>query len=731
MKSQQVHKLQNNAVIVSTISGDILVNSPPEILKFILAKGFAVPKTILLPPDVPIGSNLGSGGFVNQGINYASVEFLLYANYFLNGEQRTKIITSSHYQAQRLKKVLQETIIGPQNIEDYYPNPWVKRECRALSYSPRLERPLELSDLVEFNSLEIDGGRLDDHVEIICLDSRYIFLEDGDEIASISTIIDETAFPMTLTPPQPVLRQDITLQFIGGSNGYDPEGITTCFLAYFASTGRDKATLFDAAAYLKIRLGNIGISTAQISEVVISHLHEDHIAGLTELILCGGRIRLITSKTIYLSLLRVLSALLAVPKDEVSALFDFFPLQPKQTLTLDGKFFEAIYAIHTIPTLAVRVNGLCYSGDMRYDETWFDHLVRQGILSIPRKKELVHFGEGAHILVQDAGGGAIHTSPTPEVLSSLASKSRQVILTHAHKDQTNLDSVIANLGNVEFAQNGHVASFGEELRLDPKIVKLETISTCPLYSRLSISNRLALADIFDIKQLSPGEVIFTVGEESDGRVYIVHQGLVKVDGMGKPVQVWGRGHSLGERGAITNEPRMASVSSYSESQVLVLDPDTFRSLTEQLGLHKVNERVEWLWNHPIFQNLPWVTLLDLALDFQPLILPTGRLLFEFGVPGYECYLLKSGQISLYDKNLHPVGTFDNTGEFFGGRSILFGTPRNTYACVSKDSEIWALPAAALHRLQMLYPSVILHLRSVEMKRMGAPPFISTLDIEDE
>ncbi|MCJ7702097.1 MAG: hypothetical protein MUO62_10970 [Anaerolineales bacterium] len=125
MTSQQVHKLQNNAVIVSTISGDILVNSPPEVLKFILAKGFAVPKTILLPPEFPIGRHLGSSGFVHQGINYASVEFLLYANYFLNGEQRTKIITSSHHQAQRLKKVLQETIIGPQNIEDYYPNPWV------------------------------------------------------------------------------------------------------------------------------------------------------------------------------------------------------------------------------------------------------------------------------------------------------------------------------------------------------------------------------------------------------------------------------------------------------------------------------------------------------------------------------------------------------------------------------------------------------------------------------
>jgi len=59
------------------------------------------------------------------------------------------------------------------------------------------------------------------------------------------------------------------------------------------------------------------------------------------------------------------------------------------------KYFEAIYAIHTIPTLAIRVNGLCYSGDMRYDENWFDQLVVDGVLSQHRRDELIRFGEGA------------------------------------------------------------------------------------------------------------------------------------------------------------------------------------------------------------------------------------------------------------------------------------------------------------------------------------------------
>lgn len=725
--TKNVTKLQNNANLVATSAGNILVNSPPEILKILLVNGLEIPEIVLLPPDVPAGQQLGSSGFVHQGINYASVEFLLYANYFVNGGRRTKIITATRHQATRIQHILQETISGPKDIEEYYPHPWVMRECRSLAKNRLKDEPLVLSDLVYITSIDNGGGVLSHQTQIIHQDSQYIFTENGHTLATISTKIDQAAFPLTMAPPQPLLRQDITLQFLGGSNGYDPDGITTCFLAYFASTGRENATLFDAAAYLKLRLGNIGISPNQISEVVISHLHEDHIAGLSELILGSGRIRVITSHMIYRSLLRVLSAILAVPSNEVASLFDFYPLEPKQPLILDGRYFEAIYAIHTIPTLAVRVNGLCYSGDIRYDEIWFDQLVADGILSKHRRDELIQFGEGARILVQDAGGGSVHTTPTPEVLNALAAKSRLVILTHTQKNHFQHHDPLANWDNVEFAQNGHIASFGEDDFQEPNIDKFETISTCPLYARLSISNRLILAENTEIQSYETGQTILSQGEPSNGQAFIVHKGLVETSVYQRQTQVWGRGYSIGERGAISKEPRLLTVTAYANTQLVVLDETTFQFVSRKLGLEKVFRRVEWLWSHPLFQHLAWSSLLDLALDFQPMTLPVGRLLFEYGVFGHECYLLKSGEISLFDKDLNPIGTFNASGEFFGGRSILFGTPRNSYACVSQESEIWALPAAALQRLQMLYPSIILYLRSVEMKRLGTPPFISTLE----
>ena len=724
----RVRTLPNNTYIVQTKMGDILVNSPPETLKYLLAEGLRVPKFVLLPPDVPVGQHLGSSGFVHLGINYASVEFLLYANYFFNGGHQTYIITVTENQKWRLQQILQETIGGPANADEYYPYPWVQRECEAMAYYPPVGRATQPDDLAVIRSLENEGGILGGQVEIRLEGKEYLFFEDDQEIARVSTLIDETPMPLILAPPYPVQRQEITLQFIGGSDGFDPEGITTCFLAYFGATGEDSATLFDVAAYLRVRLGNLGISPNQISEVFISHVHEDHIAGLPELLLMGGcRVRIITSNTIYRSLLRVLSAMLALPQDDVAVLFDFRPLEPDHPLQIDGKLFEAIYAIHTIPTLAVRVNDLCYSGDMRYDENWFLELELKGVLSATRRQELAEFARGATILVQDAGGGTVHTSVTSEVLDSLARKSKHIILTHAPKRSQQLPETHKSRKNIVFAEHGLVASVGQPLVSSGDAEKLETISACPLYARLSISERSVLAQNVTVENWELGETILDAGKNCDGAAYIVHKGLAEIWMETKRVQVVGRGTSIGERCALTAETHLISATAHGPLQLLRLDADTFQAIAKRLGLRSAIERAEQLWQHPIFQRLPWVMLLDLALDFQPLNLPTGRLLFEYGKVGHECYMLISGAVTIFDKDLNPLGTLDETGEFFGARSVLFDQPRNAYACISEDAEIWALPAPALKRLQFVYPGVILHLRAVELIRRGQPPLVSALN----
>ncbi len=707
---ERVRALTNDIYVVHTAAGAVLVNCPPETLKYLLANQITPPALVLLPPDVPAGSELGSSGFVRRGINYASVEFLIYSNYFVNGRKAT-LITVTQAQAERLRRILQETINGP-DAALYGADGWVQRECAAVGYYPPLDRAPGVDDMVVITSLEAGGGDLG-AATITLVDDAFVFSEAGTPIAQVPTRISHVALPLTLAPPQPLHRQELTLQFIGGSDGFDPTGITTCFLAYLGTTVDTQATLFDTAAYMLVRLGNLGISSNQISAIVLSHLHEDHLAGLPELILMGGhRVRLITSDVVYQSLLRVLSAMLDLPISDVRALFDHYPLNPGAPLELDGRRFETIYAIHSIPTMAVRVAGVCYSGDMRYDEEWFGELEQRGVLTAERRAELLQFADGASVLVQDVGGGTIHSTITPRLLQALTAKSQRLVL--AHTSKTLLPSDSAELaGRVEFAGSGKIVAFGAEIPDNAEVEVRETIAACPLFTRLSITERLALAGTAEVVDYAAGAFITHEGDQSDGCAYIVHSGLVEIQISGAQVRVLARGSSIGERGAILGDARTSTMVARGPVQLLRFGPAVFRPVAEQLGLAQAFTRAEWLARIPVLRELPWASLLDLALDLEPRMLKADEQLFAYGEPGFEGYLLVSGAMDFFDEDGKLLEQIDRPGEFFGGRAALYGTPRSASAHASVGTEVWALPATALERLNMLYPNILLHLRAVE------------------
>ncbi len=156
--SGRVSALPNSIYVVETRAGSVLVNSPPETLKYLLSYGHRPPRTIVLAPDIPAGQELGSSGFVRRGINYASVEFLLYSNFFVNAE-RTHIITVTASQAERIERILAETLVGPPTPDDYGDFPWLIAECTAASYFPPFDRAPVPADLALL-SLELDAYRL-------------------------------------------------------------------------------------------------------------------------------------------------------------------------------------------------------------------------------------------------------------------------------------------------------------------------------------------------------------------------------------------------------------------------------------------------------------------------------------------------------------------------------------------------------------------------------------------
>lgn len=708
----RLHSLPNSTSLVETPTGSILINCPPETLKYLLAQKLPIPQIVLLPPDMPTGRELGSSGFVRQGVNFASVEFILYANFFVQN-RRTRIITATAVQARRLQRILSETLLGPTDPQEYRDLPELQRECAAVGLYPPLGRPPTPDDLADILAIEHETLELGDGVTARLNNDRWVLQSPGESAIWVSTRVFDAPRPLTLAPPRPLQRHELTLQFIGGSDGFDPVGITTCFLAYLGS--ESVPILFDTAAYIRLRLGNLGIAPPQLAAVFLSHLHEDHLAGLPELLLMGGaRLRVITSDLIYRSLLRVLSAMLALPEKDVATLFDHLSLNPGNPINLNNHQFETIYAVHSIPTLAVRVSGLCFSGDMRYDENWFDELVAQGILTPQRRQRLLHFAEGAKILVQDAGGGQIHTTITPQVLQSLAAKSQRVIL--AHTSKTALPDPQWQ-GQVEFASSGYVSAIGEALSAPPEQQEiLQSLAACPLFARLSIEERLALLPQLNLRAFADGEYLIRDAQPSNGEIYIMHSGLAEIITESQRRMIIGRGGSFGEYAALTGSLRHGDIRAHGSVQVLCLPQQGVTHLDNRLHLRAAFTRVDWLLQHPLFDDLLWAHLFDLALDFVPRALNPGEILFQHSEPGYETYLLVEGAVEIIAPDGRSLATLDRPGEFFGGRAPLTNSIRSASARALTTAEVWSLSPAALRRLQAVYPHILLHLRAVESTR---------------
>lgn len=721
--TQHVTHLPNSSHLVHTTAGPLLVHCPPETLKYLLANKLDTPHLILLPPDIPAGQQLGSAGFVHQGINYAAVEFMLYANFFGGGGRRTKIVAPTSLQAARIYRILQETTIGPQNTAEYGRFGWLKHEIGAVGYYPPIGHAPGPDDLAEFIALDTTDGDLPGGLRIEITPDEYRIHDQGQHIATLPRAISGATAPLRLAPAQSVEHRQLTLQFIGGSDGFDPQGITTCFIGYLNAANPNQTTLFDCAAYLRLRLNNLGISPAQISELVLTHLHEDHMAGLPELLLMGDhRVRLLTSHLIYNSLIRVLVDMLDLKETYIKNLFEFIPLEPDHPIELDGRTFASNYSVHSIPTLAIHANNLYFSGDMRYDEDWYAELVEAGIFTPERRQSLIDFAAHGDIVVHDAGTGPIHTTFTPAVLRSLYRPGRRLILAHTAKHELPTDGLDANwLSAVEFASSGHVTALGDQILHISGVTPadlFESLTACPLIARLPEEWRRDLSHSLTPLTFENGQTIINDGDPANGTAYIVHTGIVQVWNHEQLVLAVGRGSSLGERGALEGGTRQNSLVASGRVQLIPLGPSVFPPIAEALNLRAGFARAEWLRLQPTFQDMLWSSLLDLALDFQPRHLAPGERLFSYGDVGHEAYLLVSGAITITNKDNQPIDILTSPCEFFGARSALYNTARNASAYAKVPSDVWALPGTALQRVQTIYPNLIMHLHAVEAGRHG-------------
>jgi CRP-like cAMP-binding protein len=114
-----------------------------------------------------------------------------------------------------------------------------------------------------------------------------------------------------------------------------------------------------------------------------------------------------------------------------------------------------------------------------------------------------------------------------------------------------------------------------------KNAKIDLIKSVPLFSSCSKKELEAIASQADELTLPAGKTLTKQGDR--GREFmVIVDGSAEVRKNGRKVNTLGSGDFLGEIALISGGPRTATVTTTSESDLLVLTDRAFRQLTKQM-----------------------------------------------------------------------------------------------------------------------------------------------------
>ena len=461
--------------------------------------GLPVPQNYVVPAERFV---LKPGA--HQGMNVAEFEFPAYYNFFVK-QRRINVICLNHDVEQRLRRVFQETLFGPEvinlsddlepgtvGVRDRLPN--LRKELEAFRFDGK--QRIEIEMLINFmvfddgDQLVLRGeGQYEGEAVVLELDEmteeirvrNYTGEEDksseDDDLAGPSAThnFDEkdadddgqsgvlARLPTSCTlPPPPALTSDgapegefvpplFGVTVLGCSHGFDPVGITSGYVIWINGRG----LMVDPPPNSSSILLRNHIPPGLVDTVIITHCHADHDAGAFQKILQEGRVGLITTPTIYKSFLRKYAALSGLGESMLRRVFQFRPAKINEAMKFRGGELRFFYSLHSIPCMGFEVyfgdKSMRFSADTMYAPKKLEQLWTMGVLSQGRYDDLRTFPSNHDFIFHEMGGPPIHT-PASALQELPDHVKERLYVVHVPKDKVPPDLKRAKEG-VEHTMN--------------------------------------------------------------------------------------------------------------------------------------------------------------------------------------------------------------------------------------------------------------------------------------
>jgi voltage-gated potassium channel len=121
--------------------------------------------------------------------------------------------------------------------------------------------------------------------------------------------------------------------------------------------------------------------------------------------------------------------------------------------------------------------------------------------------------------------------------------------------------------------------FATEIRKRDFVVTWHTVAKVPLFASLDAARIAGIAQLLKTQIVPERQVVVRRGEPADSMFFIM-SGEVEVDVLPSPVRL-GKGQYFGEIALIMETTRTATVATVTECQLLTLDANDFRQLTQR------------------------------------------------------------------------------------------------------------------------------------------------------
>ena len=340
-ESLRVEKGAMHVDLVRTSQGLLRIGSMPDISKMMAR--FKLQEQAVIVPDW----TLSQAGDNRTGEEFVQWRAKVYGgsrkNYIGNAEnlrilyQNLKRIFSYYFDKKRLTIVQKEWL-----------DRWLVKKPIDVSYEAGAMKVLFEKDNIVIN----DEGR-----EIY--DQRAFSPSVGPQILT-EEVLGEI-------PRDPHQRDDIEITVVGSGNGFCDTSAS--FLVRF----RNKVLWIDPCAQPAHSLASIGVHWDDVTDLLITHNHEDHILGFSACLKRSidhkQKLRLITAKGIY----QVLKKQFTQIFPEMDKWIDLMEIVPGEVFNLDGMKILCRWNHHFLPygTLGIKINagdstwGL--SGDTKFD----------------------------------------------------------------------------------------------------------------------------------------------------------------------------------------------------------------------------------------------------------------------------------------------------------------------------------------------------------------------------